>query len=94
MGIPPIKMTSLYFEFARHPEIAYIDGSVTEKHFISLSQDGNHCSDDPDGNLGFQECSKNFFRDALISVSNRTIPGSYSTNRSFNNLYKFSRIVG
>jgi hypothetical protein len=93
MGMPPIKITALHFELEQHPEIASIDGTITEKHFISLSQDQNQCSDYPDGSVGFQECSKKFFRGALKGMANCTIPGSYSTNRNFYNLYKLTRIV-
>ncbi len=84
IGIPPIKMAALHLEFEKHPEISYIDGTVREKHYISLSKDQNICSDYPEGNLGFQECCKHFFREALKQKANCTIPGSYSTNRTFN----------
>ncbi len=93
MGIPPIKMTTLHLEIEQHPEIGSIDGTITEKHFISLSKDQNKCSDNLDGNKGFQECSKHFFREALHGVANCTIPGSYTTKRIHHSLCKFTKIV-
>ncbi len=80
MATPPIKMTALHFEFEQHKEMGSIDGTITEKHFISLSKDQNKCSDYPDGNVGFQECSKNFFREALKDMANCSIPGNCTTN--------------
>jgi hypothetical protein len=77
MGVPPIKMTALLFEFRKHPDIGTIEGPITEKHFISLSQETNKCSDHPDGNLGFQDCSRNYFKNILQDTANCTIPGRY-----------------
>ncbi len=79
MGVPPIKMTALLFEFRKHPDIGTIEGPITEKHFISLSQETNKCSDHPDGNLGFQDCSRNYFKNILQDTANCTIPGRYCT---------------
>ena len=68
-------MTVLHLELENHPEIATVEGTVTEKKFVSINRDHSPCKNYPKGNVDFIHCCKTKILDTCKEQKICTIPG-------------------
>lgn len=75
MVVSPIGISRLSLEITSHPNVIAYEAKMVEKRLLLLEKDDNQCKNYHDDKIGYDECSKEFFKTFFNERINCTIPG-------------------